>query len=298
MKVDRYFVDQPPIRNDRLDDHFKEFPIYLRSHQFHYHRKKRHTQPGVEITFTHKGKAAYVVDHQVYMQSTGSLMIVPGDIPHQLFVDPNMHYKRSVICLDTRGLQSLETGGLGALLEWEWFASLQPHHVKLRPKVYTQLVQLVEAMQGEMLLRSTGWKRLLIARLMEMSVLLQRVIENGQEQTDDASRTLKGTETVEQCRLYIDRHLSDDLSLQRIAMLLGISDEHLTRLFQREQGQSYYQYVLMRRVEESKRLLVQFPEMPVIEIAHEVGFSSSAQFSRMFKGLTGLSPTIYRKTEM
>jgi AraC-like DNA-binding protein len=54
-------------------------------------------------------------------------------------------------------------------------------------------------------------------------------------------------------------------------------------------------FVNTYRVEEVKRLLVDYPEKTVLQIAHEAGFNSKSSFYDSFTRFTGLTPVEYRK---
>lgn len=293
--IDNALINNPPEHNRTILKYFENFPVYLLSHQLTYHRKVRHIQPGLEITFTHEGRATFVVGHQSYIQTAGSLMIVPGHIPHQVFIDPMMKYKRTVLCIDSREPHNKNVFGLHSLVEGNWFASAGLAHLKMTRKEYIQFIQLVRQMEEEMKLKLSGWRSMLLSQLMGISVLLQRKLEQHHNIDDLSPESIQNANVVDMCCQYIQKGLQDDLSLQRMAKLVSVSPEHLTRLFRKEKGMAYYRYVLLQRIEESKRLLIELPELSVTDIAHSVGFSSSVQYSRMFKQITGLTPSDFRR---
>jgi AraC-like DNA-binding protein len=77
-------------------------------------------------------------------------------------------------------------------------------------------------------------------------------------------------------------------------MVAGLSRFHFIKAFRKAMGQSPYQFLLRLRLEEAKRLLTT-TRLSVEEIALTVGFSSSAQFVRMFKAVVGTTPGAYRR---
>lgn len=99
------------------------------------------------------------------------------------------------------------------------------------------------------------------------------------------------------CRI-IDRDLQDkakvhQLAINRIADELGISAGHLSRVFRRTAGQTFERYLMMQRVEASKRMLLE-PLATVSDVAEQCGFSDAAYFARVFRKITGCSPSEYR----
>lgn len=93
---------------------------------------------------------------------------------------------------------------------------------------------------------------------------------------------------------YVRCHLADDLSLQALAAIIGISQRHLSRVMMVEKGMSVHAWVSDIRIGEARRLLSD-GGMPVRDIASRIGFKSAAAFSTAFRRACGLSPTEYRQ---
>ncbi len=84
------------------------------------------------------------------------------------------------------------------------------------------------------------------------------------------------------------------LSLEDVANHLGVCKEYLARCFREETGVTLITYLNRYRVERAKSLL-RGNQMRIVDVALEVGFSSSAYFSRVFKQEVGQSPLEYRQ---
>lgn len=93
--------------------------------------------------------------------------------------------------------------------------------------------------------------------------------------------------------LHIERNLDGDLSLAVLAGLLGLSPSHFARRFKISVGDAPHQYVLARRVNAAKRLLLE-GNLPLAEIAAAAGFSSQAHLTGIFGRLVGMTPGAYR----
>lgn len=88
---------------------------------------------------------------------------------------------------------------------------------------------------------------------------------------------------------FIEEQLTEDLSLGRIAAVAGVSSSHLNALFRHSMGLAVHQYVIQRRVELAKSLLLQ-GEKSVTEIALEAGFAHQSHLARHMRRLLGLQP--------
>lgn len=92
---------------------------------------------------------------------------------------------------------------------------------------------------------------------------------------------------------YIEAHLGDDLALYDIAAALAMSSGHFAHAFRETAGVPPHQYVLSRRIERAKGLL-RNSDLPITQIAHQIGCSSPSSFSFLFHRATGVTPRSYR----
>ncbi len=92
---------------------------------------------------------------------------------------------------------------------------------------------------------------------------------------------------------FIETHLAEDLSLASVAEVSGYSRFHFHRLFKATTGLPLYRFILLRRVERAKELLL-LTNDSLSEIAMEVGFCDHGHLARHFKAVTGLSPSQFR----
>jgi len=94
---------------------------------------------------------------------------------------------------------------------------------------------------------------------------------------------------------FIDRKFSDaSVSLDRVAKEVNISPNYLSAIFSQEVGQTLTEYITIKRIDEAKRLLRHTDKL-LSEIASEVGYKDPRYFSFVFKKITGLTPSDYRK---
>jgi len=68
---------------------------------------------------------------------------------------------------------------------------------------------------------------------------------------------------------------------------------HISRVFSQNQNYTIEHYLIELRIEKAKELLL-FKDMNISEVAYKLGYSSNAHFSRQFKKLVGVSPSIYQ----
>jgi AraC family transcriptional regulator len=133
-----------------------------------------------------------------------------------------------------------------------------------------------------------------LGNMLLITAFLQRSIEEPQEQAVSAQSSGKKSDLVQMCSNYVCRNLGEDLTLKTVSKRFAVSGEYLTRSFTREMGISFYQYVLLQRVAEGKRLLREASDVSIEDIAYTIGFPSPSHFNRHFKRLTEETPSSYR----
>lgn len=93
---------------------------------------------------------------------------------------------------------------------------------------------------------------------------------------------------------YIDAHLDRDLSLTKLARVVGLSGSHLKTLFRRSFGLPVHAYVVQRRVERARELLRE-SDLSITQVALEAGFSHPSHMARRMRLAIGLTPAQIRR---
>lgn len=91
---------------------------------------------------------------------------------------------------------------------------------------------------------------------------------------------------------YISENLTSDMTLTSVAALYGIHPVHLARKFKQETGNTFIGYVNLQRVNLAKYYF-HCDEFQMSEVADLSGFNSHSYFTKVFKKITGLTPTQY-----
>lgn len=94
---------------------------------------------------------------------------------------------------------------------------------------------------------------------------------------------------------YVDQHLSENLDLEKIASIAGFSPFHFHRIFTAMTNETLNGYIRRIRAEKAGRMLINYPDMSVSEIADVCGYSSMPVFCRTFKDVLGISAQEFRE---
>ena len=99
---------------------------------------------------------------------------------------------------------------------------------------------------------------------------------------------------MQHVRDLIEADLGGDLGLKRLAAEASIGEHAFSISFVRAFGVTPHRYVMERRIERAKQLLLS-SDLPVVEIASQTGFASQSHLAHIFKRSVGTSPGGYRK---
>ncbi len=93
---------------------------------------------------------------------------------------------------------------------------------------------------------------------------------------------------------FLHRRYADELRVEDLASLAGLSESHFTRLFKSETGKTPAEYLIDVRLSRARRLLLA-GSATITEIALDCGFGSSSHFTAAFRRTFGITPSLYRK---
>jgi AraC-like DNA-binding protein len=95
-------------------------------------------------------------------------------------------------------------------------------------------------------------------------------------------------------RDYIESHLAENIRLDQLAALAGLSMSHFARAFKQTMGTPTRRYIIKRRIIRAQQLLAD-PTLSLSQIALRLGFADHSHFTRQFRLETGTTPRIARQ---
>lgn len=244
-------------------------------------RKVMHSHDAHEIYLFLGGDADYFVEGSRYPLQPGDVMIMRRGEVHMAGLRSNLRYVRMGVHFDIR--EVLEAAGADSLMDPfmnrpagtfnHYPAALAPgNHWRL----FLQKIQDTEDLSGQLCY--------LMALLAELREAFP-AIRNAEPQPPEP-------EGIAAVTAYINRHLSDELSLERVAEHFFLSKAHLNRLFQQSTGTTIWKYITLKRMQLARELIAQ-GTLPT-QAALQCGYRDYATFYRAYCRQFGSSP---RKSE-
>jgi AraC-like DNA-binding protein len=130
-----------------------------------------------------------------------------------------------------------------------------------------------------------------------IQVLLNIFARNIIPDTNILQPLLKEEPLINKLTGYIRKHIYDinKLRTENLASIIGFSKNYVGEYFKQQTGTSIRQYILDYRLELVK-IRLQYSDLTISEIAHELDFSDESHLSNLFKKYFSLSPSLYRKS--
>ncbi|MEK0316073.1 response regulator [Cohnella sp. 56] len=106
-------------------------------------------------------------------------------------------------------------------------------------------------------------------------------------------RSGRSSNVIEHTQKYIGDNYAKNLSIAEIAGSVYLSQTYVSLLFKQETGETIYEYLMKVRIEKAKELL-RDPRIKLYEVCELVGYTDPSYFGKLFKKMTGLTPSAYR----
>ena len=283
--------DHPVWRFDDQMPEGREFEIY--------HATNTTPQPTIyqshhyyELHFILRGSIRVIVEEMDISPVLGEALIYPPHCMHRVtHTDPSQPYERFYIYLSREFLASISTEGYNFVDVLDRLTS--GHRYCLRPG--EQAVQELVPLADEIIeaARDTSTAGMLANRC-RMTIYLIRLL--GLLEESVASLPESATSRMSGLISYINQNAAQELSLDHLEDVFGISKYALLHEFKNYTGMSIYQYILTRRIILAQQLIRQ--GVKPRQACEQCGFTDYTSFYRAFKARTGKSPAQYGKAQM
>lgn len=123
----------------------------------------------------------------------------------------------------------------------------------------------------------------------EIASLLSQIAEMLPHDSDS-----EYTLHAKRIRAYVEANYRNDISLESLAELMNLHPHYISRLFKKETGDNFVNYLNALRIREAQRLLRTKRHLPINVIGQRVGFENRHYFTKVFKKYTNVTPRAYR----
>ena len=237
-----------------------------------------HTHSHTELFFIVNGRGQFLIQDQTFPVDVNNLVIINPNVPHTeaSFNAQPMEY----IVLGIGGIElATNENSNGQFCILDHFES-------------AEISSCLRNMLREIELKNTGYEDICQAY---MEILIIRLMRNTALSVQTEPQVISGNRQCSAIRRYIDLHFKEPLTLEQLAEEAHMNKYYLSHAFKRAYGISPINYLISRRLEESKYLLAE-TDLSMSQIAQILGFSSLSYFSQVFRKTQGVSPMEFRQS--
>ena len=239
---------------------------------YHIHRPKSHV---MTIEYIIEGTGTVVFNGKEFHPEKGDVYILPQGFDHLYYSDPSNPWKKIWINV------------AGPLVD----AIVSSYGIKninlIKESGTLTYFERIVAICSDIFSKSEINERAAII-FHELIAELSRLVTESSSKHSDEVTVMKD---------YIDSHISENVSSEKLASLIYKSKSQAIRIFKNEMNTTPYDYLLERRFAQAKSLL-QSTNLLVKEIAFRCGFTDEHYFSDIFKRKCGTTPREYRNRKL
>lgn len=256
-----------------------------------------HTHPRLEMSVVKVGRGIYNVEDTMYPMQPGDVFLFNNIERHGIIeveapgpmVNLTVHFEPSFVYASERDFFDLRF----LKVFFERNENFQNRLDRNNP--YTQQVgKLLLDMEEEFLTKKPGFELAVKVKLLDILLLLFRHFNIISEGTASDVEQKSMIDAVKAVIHYVNANYFEDLTLEKLARQVNLNAAYLSSVFTKYNGISLWSYVNKTRVARAMEKL-KATDKSVIEIANTCGFNNVSNFNRIFKRITGLSPSGYRK---
>ena len=280
MHKDEFSLRQNMIRQDFECYHYCDIipPIVdFHEHEFY------------EVFFFLSGNVSYNIEGRTYLLRPGDIRLTDNQDIHRPEIRPGRPYERFVLWIQPSYLARLEE--LGSNLT-DCFKDASAKKDKLiRPdgQLVARLKSILEKILENRDSQELGSRMLENIYLIEFMVFLNRAYFSS---SDVIHQDITENEKINSVVSYINEHIAEDLTLDRLAEICFISKSYLSHQFKAYTGLSLFQFIVKKRLTVARNMIRE--GATAMEACMQCGFNDYSNFHKAFKKEFGQNPKEFR----
>ena len=249
----------------------------------------RHWHTDIELIMPLKAGYTVMIDSREFVLAEGDILLIPPGVIHSLKApESGERYIMQVSCALANQMHG-------------FYEELRHFYPCLHVRAVTgrledtclKFRQDLHAMYDEYIHRAPFFNYMIATRCTRLLVELARNRKAFSTHESDR-RYAKSVDGFLRVCDYIHNHCHEKLDVEMLSNVAGYSKSHFVRMFKEFADVSCVDYIQQQRVALAKQLLMD-PENSIMDIVARSGFGSVASFNRVFKQLTDVTPTQFRK---
>ena len=248
-------------------------------------RYETHVHTAVEIILTTEGVVEYTVEDRKYEVRKNQILIIPPHIPHATEMKDGS--SRKLFLFEPEALLAMrDINDMNS-----YFSRIFYLHdgSETHDRVRELLLHAAEVYQKQGIM----WNTVCNSDMMQIFALLGQEYLGSSRAAQAQRANSMETEIFTATIAYINAHYRDHLTLDDVAEFAGFSRYYFSRIFRKQTGSSFKDYLIQKRLQVATDLLIR-TNASMREVAQESGFGSVVTFNRTFRESKNCTPTQFR----
>lgn len=251
----------------------------------------KHSHTRFEITVVASGGGEYTVENQVYPMREGDVFVFSSNEEHCITKVSQEGLTITNLHFEPRYLEKSASIGEDSFIELCF-----SHSDKFKNRIPSSEAEYIRTchnnIKEEFIKKEKEYSVSIRANLNLLIINLLRHHNYEAHETYDKKSNLKNILSVFD---YIDKNFAENLTLNELAEVAGLTPNYLSFLFKKLNGISLWDYITAKRTEKAAALIVSGSAQTFLDIATECGFNNTANFNKAFKKHKGLTPSELKK---
>lgn len=229
-----------------------------------------------EVYYMASGTCHYFIDDKSYDVLEGDVVLIPESVIHKTKYDGAEHRRMLIEC-SAHFIPENVRDRLKAMVHLY-------RNISVTKEIYTIIKKIEEEVKAPDEFTADALRSL-------MKLLFFCLMRNKNTLRLGESKN----PTVENIVEYVKKNYNSDITLSSVAKEHFLSPEHLSRIFKRDTGFGFNEFLTLVRLQRAEAMLKNRGKRSISEIAYSCGFNDSNYFSDKFKRVHGISPLKFSK---
>ena len=247
-----------------------------------------HTHDYYEFYFFLEGEVDLQIKDRSYEVHPGDIFLIPPALSHRPCIrNQDAPYRRFVFWISKEYCDYLKSLSVDYVYLMEYVSEHKEYRFQTNQISYNEIQSMLLRLLEEMHGNCFGRDAQIALWVNDLILHLNRLVYN------ENHPLLRSTEheLYQKIALYIEEHLEEDLSLERLAKKFYVSRYHISHVFKDNLGMSIHQYITKKRLARCKQAML--GSSSITAVYETFGFGDYSSFYRAFKKEYGISPKDY-----
>lgn len=241
-----------------------------------------HWHKEIEFIYIRSGEAQISVTDHSFIASAGDLVICDSG---------EIHYSDSFNMKNVLEFIIFDTSIVSNMYESSCFSYPLVKKEELKQYgLFEKVDKLFADVSIELAKKEKYYQNIVKAKLREVWFLLKRHVPGENAKKPSQNRRVAQLNDFQALLSYMEEHYADNITLSFAAEKIGFSESHFSKMFKKMTGINFVVYLNMVRVEQAAAML-KSTSGKITEIALSCGFTNVRTFNRVFKEITGHTPS-------